>query len=223
MPGHGSQATRHSRRIAKQLALGFRHHDQRNRQAALEAFAAVDRFQFRHVPPETAHRAATAYVDALWEKDAVERSCIVDSEIDTGALDAADWGPVESAFERRASVVGIDPAYAELSTVAWRRHKTGGDYWTPMMQAQTHELRTALQDPDYPHKPRHGQSGFGPEPAQYNLGVELHDARRWDQTVRAMTPYFQRIADEHESADPVSEGSDAGRLEPTPHSEQGNV
>jgi len=223
MQAHGSQATRHSRRIAEQLALGFRHHDQRNRQEAVDAFAAVDRFQFRHVTPETAHRAATAYVDALWEKDAVERSCIVDGEIDTEALDAADWALVESAFERRASAAGIDPAYAELSTAAWRRHKTGGDYWTPMMQAQTHELRAALQDPDYPHKPRHGQSGFGPEPVQYNLGVEFHDTRRWDQAVRAMTPYFQRIADEHETADFASEGSDAGRPEPTSDSKQGNV
>jgi len=183
--------------VAKQLALGFKAHDERNREEAIEAFAVVDQFQFCHVSVETARKAAEAYVDALWEKDAVEQSCMVDGEMDMDALDEANWEPVRLAFERRASLVGMNPAYAELSTVAWRRHKTGGDYWTPMMKAQMYELRAALQDPDYPHKPRYGQSGFGPEPAQYNLGVEYHDTRQWKKAVQAMTPYFQRIADEH--------------------------
>jgi hypothetical protein len=192
--------------VAKQLALGFKHHDQRNRQEAVDAFAVVDRFQFRHVSAETAHRAAEAYVDALWKKDAVEESCMIDGEIDAEALDAADWKPVRRAFERRASVAGIDPAYAELSTVAWRRHKTGGDYWTPMMRAQMHELRAALQDADYPHKPRYGQSGFGPEASRYALGVELHDTRKWEQAVRAMTPYYQHIDEKHEQGTAPAEG-----------------
>jgi hypothetical protein len=184
--------------IATQLGMGFVAHDRRQREEAVEAFAAVDRFQFQHVSPEVAREAAAAYVDALWAKDAVEDAHRTGDGFDREALDAADWTPVREAFARRASLAGIDPEYAELSTVAWRRHKTGGDYWTPMQKAQMYELRAALQDPDYPDKPRDGASGFGPEPARYALGVELHDTRRYEEGVEAMTPYFERIAAAHE-------------------------
>jgi hypothetical protein len=184
-------------RIAMQLGMGFVHHDERNRDAALEAFAAVDAFQFQHVSETTARRAATAYVDALWEKDDIEAACTDDGEYDREALEAADWSPVRESFARRADLVGTDPRYADRSTTAWRRHKTGGDYWTPMQRAQLYELRTALQDPDYPHKSRGGQSGCGPEPARYVLGVELHDTRRFEEGLEAMTPYFERIAGAH--------------------------
>lgn len=183
--------------LAKSIGMGFVHHDKRNRQAAVNAFAVVDEFQFQHVSAETACAASAAYVDALWEKDEIEETHTVDGELDREALDAADWSPVEDAFAERASLVGIDPAYAELSTVAWRRHKTGGDYWTPMKRAQTKELRVALQDEDYPHKPRDGRSGHGPEASRYALGVELHDMRQFEEMIESMTPYFQRIIDEH--------------------------
>lgn len=182
-------------RLAMQMGMGFVHHDKRDREAASDAFAAVDEFQFRHVAPETARKASEAYVDALWEKDEVEAANTVDGEFDQEALDAADWSSVKDAFAKRASLVGINPDYAELSTVAWRRHKTGGDYWTPMKQAQMYELRAVLQDDDYPHKLRDGQSGCGPEPTRYVLGVELHDMRRFEEGLEAMTPYFQRIID----------------------------
>jgi hypothetical protein len=181
-------------RIAQQLGMGFVYHDEREREKAIDAFAAVDTFQFRHVSEATAREASVAYVDALWAKDEIEDACTVDGELDRDALDEADWAPVTEAFERRASLVDMDPAYAEYSTVAWRRHKTGGDYWTPMQKAQMYELRAALQDPDYPHKPRDGQSGFGPEPTRYVLGVELHDMRKFEEGLEAMTPYFERIA-----------------------------
>lgn len=183
--------------LAMQLGLGFVYHDKRKREAAIDAFAAVDTFQFQHVSKETAREASAAYVDALWEKDDVEDACRVDGEIDPDALDEADWTPVKRAFERRASLVGIDPTYAELTTVAWRRHKTGGDYWTPMKQAQMYELQAALQDFSYPDKPRDGQSGAGPEATRYVLGVELHDMRRFEEGVEAMAPYFERIARGH--------------------------
>jgi len=180
-----------------QLGMGFVYHDKRKREEAVDAFAAVDTFQFRHVSEATAREASEAYVDALWEKDKLEDACTVDGELDRERLDEADWSPVESAFDRRASLVDIDPEYAELSTVAWRRHKTGGDYWTPMARAQMHELRAALGDPDYPHKPRDGRSGCGPEATRYVLGVELHDMRRFEEGLEAMTPYFERIARGH--------------------------
>ncbi|MFC7132635.1 MULTISPECIES: hypothetical protein [Salinibaculum] len=182
-------------RMAEQLCRGFQHHDQREREQAVDAFAAVDTRQFEHVSEEAAQEASVAYVDALWAKDEVERSCMQNGKIDRETLDEADWSAVRSAFARRADLVGIDPQYAELSTVGWRKHKTGGDYWTPLQRAQMLELRAALQDPEYPHKPRYGQSGFGPEPAQYLLGVELHDMRRWEQAREAITPYFERILD----------------------------
>ena len=105
---------------------------------------------------------------------------------------------MKEAFEQRASVTGVDSKYAELTAEGWRRHKVGGDYWTPMMHAQMLELRVALQDPTYPDKPREGQSGFGAEPARWTLGVELHDTRQYRQAHRVMTPYFQRILDAHD-------------------------
>ena len=182
-----------AREMAEQLCLGFKYHDERKREAAIAAFAFVDRRQFGHISEETAREASVAYVDALWAKDALEQSCMRDGEIDMEALDEADWSTVRSAFARRASLVEIDPRYAEQSTIAWRRHKTGGDYWTPMKQAQTYELRAALQDPDYPSKPRYGQSGFGPEASRYELGVELHDMRQWEQARDVMIPYFERV------------------------------
>ena len=182
--------------MADCLCEGFIAHDRRDREAAIEAFAGVDVLQFDHASSEAAHRAAVGYVDALWAKDDVEESCRVNGELDPERLVAADWSAVEAAFDRRAEAAGIDPRYAELTTEAWLRHKTGEDYWTPMMHAQMLELRTALQDPEYPHKPRHGQGGFGAEPARYALGNELHDTRRWEEARAVMTPYFQYILDE---------------------------
>lgn len=183
--------------MADRLCAGFIHHDRRNYEASVEAFAAVDALQFQHLDASDARRAAVGYVDALWAKDDVEEAAMVDGEIDRETLADADWSPVEEAFDRRARVADIDPRYAELTTVAWRAHKVGGDYWTPMMRAQMYELRAALQDPHYPEKPRHGQSGFGPEPSRYALGNELHDTRQWDQAREVMTPYFERIIREH--------------------------
>lgn len=180
---------------AMHMVMGFVYHDKKERELSERAFAVADRFQFRHVSEETARRSSEAYVDALWEKDRLETDCRVDGELDVAALDEADWSPVRDAFEQRAELVGIDSRYAELSTVAWRRHKVGGDYWTPMERAQMYELRAALQDPEYPHKLRDGQSGHGPEATRYALGVELHDMRRFDETVEVMTPYFERIAE----------------------------
>lgn len=185
--------------MSYQLCKGFIYHDEREREAAIEAFTAVDTIQFAHIDEKDARRAATGYVDALWVKDDIEDSCRVDGEFDPDALSAADWSPMTAAFERRAEAAGIDPRYAELTTEAWVEHKTGGDYWTPMMHAQMLELQAALQDPSYPDKPRSGQGGFGPEPARYALGNELHDTRRWDQAHDTMTPYFQFILDERDS------------------------
>lgn len=185
--------TKLARHLAEQLCLGFKYHDLRKQKKAIEAFATVDRRQFRHLSEERSREAAVAYVDALWAKDDVEQSCMVDGKIDADALDEADWSEVRDAFARRASIVGMDPRYAEQSTVGWRRHKTGGDYWTPLKRAQVYEIRAALQNPDYPLKPRHGQSGFGPEATRYELGVELHDTRQWEQAANVMVPYFKRI------------------------------
>jgi hypothetical protein len=184
--------------MAYQLCKGFIHHDERERDAAIDAFAAVDTLQFAHIDEDDARRAAVGYVDALWVKDDIEDSCRVDGELDPEALSAADWSPMTAAFERRAEAAEIDPKYADLTTRAWIEHKTGGDYWTPMMNAQMLELRAALQNPSYPDKPRNGQSGFGPEPARYALGNELHDTRQWEQAHGVMTPYFQFILDERE-------------------------
>jgi hypothetical protein len=185
--------------VAMYMGMGFVYHDKRKRGRAEDAFASVDQFQFRHVSEETAREAAVAYVDALWEKDRLEAEHTVEGRLDVEALAEADWSPLRDAFARRASLVGIDPEYAELTATAWRRHKIGGDYWTPMQRAQVRELRAALQDEAYPNKPRQGQSGVGPEATRYVLGVELHDTRRFEEGLEAMTPYFERIAREHDT------------------------
>ena len=183
--------------MADQLCKGFIYHDQRRREDAIEAFTAVDTLQFAHLDEDDARRAAIGYVNALWIKDDIEETCRVNGELDPDKIAAADWSDMTAAFERRAEAAGIDRQYAELTTEAWVKHKTGGEYWTPMMHAQMLELRAALQDPTYPNKPRHGQGSFGPEPTRYILGNELHDTRRWEQARDVMTPYFQRIIEEH--------------------------
>ncbi|WP_460920308.1 hypothetical protein [Salinarchaeum chitinilyticum] len=182
---------------ATRLCEGFKHHDRRNRERAVDAFAAVDRFQFAHVDQNTARQAAAAYVDSLWAKDDVEDRYRLETDdedaIDRDGLAEADWSPVEAALDERATLVGIDPEYATLTTTGWRRHKVGGDYWTPTLRAQQLELQTALQEPAYPEKPRHGKSGGGPEATRYLLGIELHDCRRWTEARNVMVPYFASI------------------------------
>ncbi len=186
--------------MAEQLCWGFRHHDQRNRQKAIAAFADVDLLQFPHLAKEKARSAAVAYVDALWAKDRVEISSFKKGNIDKENLEQANWDPVEEAFARRAEAAGIDARYAKYSTIAWRNHKVGEDYWTPIQKAQVFELRAALQNPSYPEKPKHGEHGFGPEAARYALGVELHDMhneQHWEQARRVMIPYYKRILRGH--------------------------
>jgi hypothetical protein len=202
--------------MADQLCRGFIYHDRREREAAVEAFAAVDTLQFAHLDASTAREAAEGYVDALWAKDAVENACRDENgDIDPDRLAEADWSAVEDGFRARAEAADIDAEYARLTTVAWREHKCGGDYWSPMMHAQMLELRAALQDEAYPHKPRHGQAGFGPEPTRYALGNELHDTRQWTQAREVMTPYFRRIVEER--ADEMSAVARAVIPEPEPY------
>lgn len=183
-----------ARRVATHLCEGFVAHDQRDGDACLTAFAAVDRAQFPHLSPAAADRAGGAYAASLWAKDAVEAPYIEgDRVVDPEGLAAADWSPVQEWLERRADIVGMDPAYAERTTTAWKRHKTGGDYWTPTMAAQRFELEAAIGTTDYPAKPRFGTDGFGHLATRYLTGVELHDMRtddHWEQAVDVMTEYF---------------------------------
>ncbi|WP_199174754.1 hypothetical protein [Halegenticoccus soli] len=191
--------------MAEALCAGFRAHDDARYSDAVEAFYAVDRRQFPRLEDADVRDGATAYADALWAKDAAESECRnADGTLRAVDLADADWGAVHRCFRRRADALGIDPAYAKKSALAWRRHKTGGDYWTPMQEAQLYELRAALGTDRYPDKPSEGQSGFGPEAARYALGVELHDmhtSHHWAQAVAVMTPYYERILREHRDRD----------------------
>jgi len=193
--GSSSEAAR----LAKQICEGFIAHDRGDRQGAIAAFSAVDERQFDHVSVENRRMAAEALVDALWEKDDLEAGHYTGGTLNAETLRKADWGSVRRKFRERASLLELDNEYAVLKTRAWRRHKTGGDYWTPFQQAQVHELRVATDDPNYPSKPKWGTSGFGPEPARYALAVELHDmhdASYWQQAQDVMTPYFERVLDD---------------------------
>lgn len=191
---------RAARHMAEQICSGFQLHDRRQRSEAHEAFAAVDRRQFRHLSAEEADAAAAAYVDALWEKDVVEKRHLRNGAIDPEGIGEADWDGVLEALERRAHIAGIDREYAVQTTEAWRRHKTGEDYWTPFLKAQRAELRAAMGDENYPAKPKEGLSGYGPVATRYVVAVEHHDMHTrddWEEAIRVMVPYYRAILDAH--------------------------
>lgn len=191
-----------ARHVAEQLSVGFRAHDKGLREEAIDAFHAVDALQFQYLDEEDVHLATTAFVDALWAKDEVEFRCLRDGELQTADVESADYSPVVQKLRQRASIIGADPRYAEKKAEAWRKHKSGGDYWTPFGWSQVYELRAALRDPDYPDKPRAGQSGPGPEPLRYVLAFELHDMHtehRWREGVAAMVPYYETILRSYEN------------------------
>lgn len=193
---------RPARYMARELCAGFRYHDRGERAEAVASFHEVDRRQFAHLDDGTALDAAEAYVEALFAKDAVEapHRRERDGRLDREPVADADWSPVRSALADRAAAVGMDPAYAEATARSWRNHKTGGDYWSPMLRAQLVEFRAAIGADAYPDKPSDGLAGAGPEPVRYLLGAELHDLHdptRWEEALRVMTPYFDRILRAH--------------------------
>lgn len=189
-----------ARYMAEQLSVGFRAHDKGVRDEAIEAFRAVDALQFPDISEEDALLAATAFVDALWEKDEIEFQCLRDGEIQIADIERADYSPVRQKLRQRASIVGADPRYAVKKAEAWKRHKAGGDYWTPYGWAQVYELRAAMDDPNYPEKPRAGRSGLGPEPLRYVLANELHDMHteaHWQEGLNVLIPYYLKILQSH--------------------------
>lgn len=191
--------------MAEQLARGFRAHDKGHKQKAVRAFYEVDRRQFHHVDEQDAQLAAEAFVDALWAKDDVELQYLKHGTLDQEGIENADYGRVRQKLRERAVIIGAEQDYAMTKAEAWRRHKAGGDYWTPFQQSQIYELRAALQDPEYPRKPRAGQSGPGPEPQRYVLAFELHDMhdeQYWTQGEQVMVPYFTRILQENRDVIP---------------------
>lgn len=186
--------------LAERFCDGLAAVDDRDRDRATDAFMEVDRGQFRHLDRHEAREAAVAYVDALWEKNHVERAATVGGEVDPARVGSAALDPVRSAFERRQQVVGLDERYATAHTTAWRNHLTGGDYWTPHMRAMCYEVRAATRDPDYPRKPSDGHAGFGPEPARYALAIDLHETgadRHRRENRRNMRRYFEAILAAH--------------------------
>jgi hypothetical protein len=105
--------------VAEQLCLGFKAHDDRERDRSIEDFFEVDRRQFAARDDAAARRAATAYVAALWAKDAVEERCLDETgDLDRAAIGRADWSAVEAALAERAAAVGIDAEYARATTTA---------------------------------------------------------------------------------------------------------
>ena len=190
-----------ARYMAEQLSAGFRAHDKGHRTEAIEAFHAVDTYQFPDLDETDTHLAATAFVDALWAKDEVEFKCLRNGDLQVADLEQADYRPIKQKLRQRASLIGADSRYAATKAEAWRQHKTGGDYWTPFGQSQLYELRAALGDPNYPEKPRAGQSGLGPEAMRYVLAFELHDMhteRYWREGISVMVPYYVKILESHE-------------------------
>ncbi|WP_101297691.1 hypothetical protein [Halegenticoccus soli] len=195
-PGRTEGLRERARYMARRICRGFVAHDDRDWEGAVEAFYEVDRRQFAHLDDAEAHAAARAYAAALWEKDRVEDPHVRGGELDRRALAAADWSPVEARLARRAEVVGADREYATRTTEAWRKHKVGGDYWTPTMAAQRHEIAAALGGAGHPKKPTFGRSGFGHLASYYLVGTELHDMhtrRHWERAAEIMTHYYEEV------------------------------
>lgn len=195
---------RQARFVAERICSGFQLHDRRQRDECSEAFYAVDRHQFAHIDDDEAKESSEAFVEALWEKDDVEKSYQVENQIDPDQIKDADYDSVREPLRRRAEIVGMDKTYAEHTAKAWKLHKTKGQYWTEFFRAQLIEVRAALQDPGYPRKPKEGLSGFGPLPTRYVLAVELHDqhnTKSWEEAIRVMTPYYRRILERHRELD----------------------
>ncbi|WP_160135139.1 hypothetical protein [Halococcus salsus] len=185
-----------ARYLSEQLAAGFQAHDRGSYSDAIEHFYMIDKYQFENLGDDKLRLAATAFVDALEAKDEVEFQCLQHGDIQQEAIMDADYSPVRNKLRQRASIIGADSNYAVKKAEAWRKHKAGGNYWTPFGWSQVHELRAALQNPDYPSKPRAGKSGLGPEPLRYVLAFELHDMhtkRHWQQGIEVMIPYYETI------------------------------
>lgn len=189
---HGETA----RELARNLCEGFVAHDKRDRDRALTAFIAVDRGQFPWLGEVEARRTAGAFVDALWEKDAIESPYTVERDLkDLDRLAAADWDRVYAPLKRRAEIIGMSTEYAAHTTEAWRQHKTGGDYWTPTLIAQNHEISAAIGE-RLPEGTGFGHSEHGHLAARYLVGVELHDMhsdQHWEQAIDLMTVYFAEM------------------------------
>ena len=190
--------------LAEALAQLFRAHDAGRYEQAVEECVFIDTYQFPHLDPDDIEIAARSFVDGLLAKDRIEFEHLRGGDIDRDGLAKADYRPVRAQLRTRASVIGADHRYASEKATAWQRHKVGGDYWTPFMRSQLYELRAILRDPDYPAKPRAGQSGFGPEPVRYILAFELHDMKsdgHWREGVAVMAPYFDKILEAHDESD----------------------
>jgi len=191
-------------RTAHQMAVNFGKlflaDDEGLQSKAIRYCESVDRLQFQHLNADEVQLASEAYVEALWEKDDLELACMGSGCIQKDGIRDADYSPVRKKLRTRASVIGADQRYAMQKAKAWQNHKSGGDYWTPYQEAQVYELRAALQNPEFPEKPKYGQSGPGPEPMRYALAAELHDMhtdKHHQQAVEVLTPYFQRILEAH--------------------------
>jgi hypothetical protein len=192
--------TETAQKMAKDFGDIFLANDQGLKQQATVHCQNVDKLLFPHLTLEEVELASSAYVDALWEKDNIELECLQDGELNQENIKKADYSQVRKHLRTRASAIGADQRYAIEKTKAWRNHKAGGDYWTPYQNAQVHELRAALQNPNYPNKPKYGQSGPGPEPIRYVLAAELHDMhseKYHEQAIEVLVPYFARILMSH--------------------------
>ncbi|MFC6973463.1 hypothetical protein ACFQL1_20015 [Halomicroarcula sp. GCM10025709] len=187
--------------MAEHLAIVFRAHDNSNKEKAIEALQEIDKRQFPELSDDAVKLASEAFVNSLWEKDRIEFDHLKNGTIDRAGLRGADYSPAIQQLRQRATIIGADQRYAITKAEAWKQHKIGGDYWSPFQRSQVYELRAALDDPEYPDKPRAGQAGPGPEAMRYALAFELHDMhteRHWLQGVRVMTPYFTKILAHHE-------------------------
>ncbi|WP_217900446.1 hypothetical protein [Halorubrum sp. Ea1] len=189
-----------ARKAAENFGEVFIANDKGMKNDAMKYCKRVDQLLFPYLTSKEVELASSAYVDALWEKDNIELDCMQNGAINPERIRDADYTAVRENLRKRAATTGSDQRYAIKKTEAWRNHKMGADYWTPYQKAQIYELRAALQDPDYPDKPRYGQAGPGPEPMRYALAAELHDMNTKEhhqQAIDVLVPYFTLVLRRH--------------------------
>jgi len=175
---------------ATAICEGMKLHDEGEYEQAIEEFTTTDAIWF-DVPTAVARGGAIGYVEALRSKDRLD-----DPSTDSPLSNRTLWELVKSSLIARGEILGINRRYGIRTTQAWYQHKTGGDYWTPFLDAQRAVVQAAIDDPQYPRKGSDGTQGYGPEPVVYLLAVELHDlhsTERWKQAQQIMTMYFEQI------------------------------
>ncbi len=145
-------------------------------------------------------------------------------EADFRKKDLGDWERVYDCFRRETGITvqsffsensgELADAAALFETVAWRKHKVGGEiaeklsdnrsrgnpgYLEEFGAAIQLKMRAALQEENYPEKDSHGSTGPGPLPTKYLTLVEHHDQRNVEEAEKDVMLFAERLNQDRRS------------------------